>query len=89
MKIREQWIRQQTMEAESIIQQGEGIRSFIKIYFNGIVFYLATEKELPLLELKEPLTLQLKEKDECSEELKDNTKGITVHTLKLMQEREK
>ena len=47
------------------------------------MFYLATEKELPLLELKEPLILQLKEKDECSEELKENTKGITVYTLKL------
>ena len=47
------------------------------------MFYLATEKELPLLELKEPLILQLKEKDECSEELKENTKGITVCTLKL------
>ena len=50
---------------------------------NDIVLYLATEKKLLLLELKEPLILQLKENDECNEVLNENTQDITVYTLKL------
>ena len=50
---------------------------------NDIVLYLATEKKLLLLELKEPLILQLRENDECNEVLNENTQDITVYTLKL------